>query len=156
MLSPYITNIRRKIGNDFLMLPSATILVRNSENKLLLVRHHNKGLWVTPGGMIEPDETPAQAAIREMKEETGCDVELIRLIGVYGGRLFHMDYENGDLVGYTAAAFEARIINGEPTPDGKEILETSYFSYDEIKSLPSEKWLHLLVEDLYLNRVSLL
>ncbi len=47
------------------------------ENKVLLHKHKKLGIWLPPGGHIELDEDPNQAAIREAKEETGLDIELI-------------------------------------------------------------------------------
>ncbi len=48
---------------------------------LALWNERERPAWTLPGGGIEPDETPEQAAIREVREETGYDVELIRLLG---------------------------------------------------------------------------
>ena len=45
--------------------------------------------WTTPGGMIEPEETPADAAVREAWEETGLVVALTRIVGVFGGSALH-------------------------------------------------------------------
>lgn len=47
------------------------------ENKLLLVKHHDLGKWVQPGGHIEKDETPEETAIRETYEETGVKITLL-------------------------------------------------------------------------------
>jgi 8-oxo-dGTP diphosphatase len=47
------------------------------EGRLLLVRHAKLGKWLPPGGHIEPDETPDEAVLREVREETGLDVELV-------------------------------------------------------------------------------
>jgi 8-oxo-dGTP pyrophosphatase MutT (NUDIX family) len=47
------------------------------KNKVLLHKHKKLGLWLPPGGHIELDEDPNQAAVREVKEEAGLDVELI-------------------------------------------------------------------------------
>jgi len=45
--------------------------------KVLLLHHKKLGVWLYPGGHIEKDETPDQTVIREVKEETGLDVEII-------------------------------------------------------------------------------
>lgn len=47
------------------------------DNKVLLVKHKKLGVWLYPGGHVEEDETPDQALVREVKEETGLDVEII-------------------------------------------------------------------------------
>ena len=48
-----------------------------SEGKVLLVHHRKLGVWLYPGGHVENYETPNQAVIREVREETGLDVEII-------------------------------------------------------------------------------
>jgi ADP-ribose pyrophosphatase YjhB (NUDIX family) len=53
------------------------------EGKLLLTKREDFETWILPSGGVEEGESLAQAAIRETKEETGLDVELTRLVGVY-------------------------------------------------------------------------
>lgn len=55
---------------------TASILIVQ-DNKVLLHKHKKLGIWLPPGGHVELDEDPNQAALREAKEETGLDVELI-------------------------------------------------------------------------------
>jgi 8-oxo-dGTP diphosphatase len=57
-------------------------LIINDENKVLLVKNPRKG-WEFPGGIIEPGETLPQGLIREIKEETGVDVEILNIVGIY-------------------------------------------------------------------------
>jgi 8-oxo-dGTP pyrophosphatase MutT (NUDIX family) len=91
---------------------------------------------MTIGGAIDPDETPADAAVREVWEETGLHVEPMRLVGVFGGPEFRVTYANGDAVLYTAIAFEARLLGGEARPDGHEAIALRYVSRDEAGRLP--------------------
>jgi ADP-ribose pyrophosphatase YjhB (NUDIX family) len=149
MFSQYIKDLRKRIGNDFLLLPSVTILLFDQHDKILLVRHHNDNVWVAPGGMIEPDETPENAAIREMLEETGYYVKLRKTLGTYGGPEFRITYKNGDEVGYVMTVYMARLVSGEPKPDGKEILELNFFSYNETKNLSCGKWLPVILKDIF-------
>ncbi len=53
------------------------------EGKILLTKREDFETWILPSGGVEEGESLAQAAIRETKEETGLDVELTRLVGVY-------------------------------------------------------------------------
>jgi 8-oxo-dGTP pyrophosphatase MutT (NUDIX family) len=84
-MSEYIRNIRSKVGSTMLQMPSVTIFNYDDTGQILLVKHADTGLWVAPGGAIEPGETPADAAVREMWEETGLLVRLVRILGVYVG-----------------------------------------------------------------------
>ena len=64
-MSGYLEQIRRKVGHDLLLLPSASVAIHNDQLGLLICRHADKNIWVTPGGLIEPGEHPADAAVRE-------------------------------------------------------------------------------------------
>ncbi len=56
---------------------TASALIQNDEGKVLLVYHKKLDVWLYPGGHIEANETPDEALVREVKEETGLDVEII-------------------------------------------------------------------------------
>lgn len=154
-MSPYLAQLRNKVGHDLLLLPSVTVLVFNTEGQVLLVRHADKNVWVAPGGMIEVDETPEQAARREMQEETGCEVTLLGILGVYGGPAFRVQYQNEDEVAYVMTVFEARITGGELKPDGQETLETRFFSHAEIHGLTTGTWLPEVVQDVFAKKAAL-
>lgn len=67
-------------------LPCAAAFVKNEHEKILLVKRGvepGKGKWALPSGFIELDETPEEACLRELKEETGLDGRIVRLLGVY-------------------------------------------------------------------------
>ena len=61
------------------------IIIQNDDGQILLEKRSDCGLWGLPGGRIEPGESIATAALREVKEETGLDIKIIRLLGVYSG-----------------------------------------------------------------------
>lgn len=85
-------------------LPSAAAFVRNKKNEILLVKRGvepGRGKWALPSGFIEIDETPELACLRELKEETGLDGEIIRLIGVFSQR--SLVYKNVLIIGYEVA-----------------------------------------------------
>src|SRR5262249_30102470 len=97
-ISEYLRNLRSKVGPTLLLVPSVTGLVFDDDGRVLLVRHSNGGVWVAPGGAIDPGETPQDALVREVWEETGLRVMPKRMCGVFGGPEFHVQYANGDEV----------------------------------------------------------
>ncbi len=146
-ISPYVKGIRRKIGNDLLLMPSVSVVVRDDEGRILLARHAYQNIWAFPGGAIDPEEHPYDAGVREIKEETGLDVEITRIISVHGGPEFSWSYANGDRVNYVIIALEARLLGGAMEPDGEEVLELRYFSVEEIEELGVWEWMHVVLRE---------
>lgn len=138
-ISDYMRSLRERIGTRLLEIPSVCVLCFE-EDRVVLVRHAETGNWTTPGGAVEPLEVPADTALREMWEETGLLVELLRVIGVYGGPEFTTTYRNGDAVSFLMTVFLAREVGGALRPDGAETLEVARFTRDEVTRLPMAPW----------------
>src|SRR5215468_7702310 len=119
-ISDYLQAVRRKVGHDLLLLPSAAVVLHDEQMRILLCLHADKKIWVAPGGLIEPGEQPADAAIRETLEETGLNIRLTGIAGVYGGEDLIIDYPNGDRASYVGTVFHGRVVGGELKPDGTE------------------------------------
>lgn len=68
-----IKKIDKNIEKHF----TASALVINKANRVLLVNHKKLGVWLYPGGHVEINETPDETLVREVKEETGLDVTII-------------------------------------------------------------------------------
>src|SRR5215468_6986970 len=107
-MSEYIRKLRERIGTTVLEVPTAGVLTFDDRGRVLLVRHVEGNDWTSPGGMIEPYETPSDAAVRETWEETGLLVELTRIVGVFGGPMCTAVYSNGDRVSFVSTVFLAR------------------------------------------------
>jgi 8-oxo-dGTP pyrophosphatase MutT (NUDIX family) len=65
------------------VVPAAVALVAREDGAVLLIRRTDNGNWALPGGAIEMNESVAEAAIRETFEETGIQIEVTGLLGVY-------------------------------------------------------------------------
>jgi len=118
------------------MLPAAVVLPVDSAGRLLLVRPTGEDdRWDLLGGAVDPGESPAEAAVRESREEIGVEVRLLDLIGVFGGSDYVVTYPNGDRVEYVSAAYTAEIMSGEPIPDGDEISEAAWFAVADLPGL---------------------
>jgi 8-oxo-dGTP pyrophosphatase MutT (NUDIX family) len=146
-ISPYLRRLRERVGHDLLLLPSVAVLARDEHDRLLLVREAETGMWQTIGGAVEPDESPAEAAIREAAEEAGVVVELTGIRGVIGGPLFRMTYPNGDLVSYVPTIFDARVVGGEPHADGDETIDVAWYRTDQFADVALSEFTIALLSD---------
>lgn len=96
-----------------------------SREQILLTKRRDVPVWVFPGGRVEKGETPEQAAMREGKEETGCEIELVRKVG---------NYSPANRLSRHTHFFEARIRAGTPiTTD--ETCAVRFFSTDALPRL---------------------
>ena len=145
-MSEYVRSLRERVGTMQLEMPTASVIVFDDARRILLVRHIEGNEWTTPGGLIEPEETPADAAVREAWEETGLAVELVRIVGVFGGKPCTSTYSNGDRVAWVSTVFEAKVVGGEPRHDGEETLEVRFLHADELRKLPRKSHVDMFVE----------
>ncbi len=148
-ISEHMRRVREKVGPDLLVVPSVTIITFDDRGRVLLAKHADAGVWVAPGGSVDPHESPADAAVREMWEETGLVVEPTRVLGVYGGPEFHVTYANGDEVSYLMIVFECRVIGGTLRPDRVETLELGYFWETDLATLSLPPWAKVVLPDVF-------
>jgi 8-oxo-dGTP diphosphatase len=131
-IAPYIKRIRALVGHELLVLPSAGVLPRDDDGRILLVRLLDTDQWAVIGGAIEPDESPEQAALREAEEEAGVHLSLGRILGVIGGPEFRITYPNGDQTSYVSTVFDATVTGGTPRPDGDETSAVRWWPADQL------------------------
>ena len=105
-----------------------------SRERILLTRRTDNGQWCLPGGAMEAGESLAETCIREVREETGLEVQVIRLIGVYSTPHQIVAYADGNQKQTVSHSFEAEVIGGELTLSD-ETTEYGYFTPEEIVHL---------------------
>ena len=143
--SEYVASIRERIGNELLLLPGVTAVIREGE-RFLVARHAHSDHWSLIGGAVEPGEEPAEAVVREVLEETGARVRIDGIVGAYGGRPLMVKYPNGDRVAYVTTAYECHLLDA-PHPDEDELLELGWFTRTEILDLPRHEWIDRVIGD---------
>lgn len=135
-----------RCGYIFYQNPRPTVGVFIVENnKILLAKraiNPYKGWWDTIGGFMEEEETPKECAIRETKEETGLDIEILDILGVGKDT-----YQDQDLVHTVPISYTAKMVGGTMKPDD-DVAELKWF---DLNNLPenvafesNKKALHLL------------
>ncbi len=148
-ISDYLRGLRAKVGTDLLLVPAVTMVCRDEDGRVLLARHADNDRWALPGGSIDPDETPADAAVRELWEEAGVRATPERILGVYGGPLFTVTYPNGDQIVSVDTVFACRIDSGTLAADQDEITELRYFRETEAAQLDLPSWVQLVLADVF-------
>jgi ADP-ribose pyrophosphatase YjhB (NUDIX family) len=90
-------------------------VVFDDRGRVLLHRRTDFNTWALPGGAIETGQTAEQATVREVQEETGYDVRVARLVGIYSTPAnTTITYPNGDVVSYVNLSFECAVVGGTP------------------------------------------
>ncbi|CAN5249194.1 NUDIX domain-containing protein [soil metagenome] len=151
-ISDHLKNLRAKVGHGLLLVPSVTAFLYDGRGRILLVRHSEGGVWVAPGGSVEPNESPSDAVVRETWEETRLLVEPVRVAGVYGGPEFQVTYSNGDQVTYLMTVFECRALGGAMRPDGVETLEIGYFAESDLAAPNLPAWARVVLTHAFSER----
>jgi ADP-ribose pyrophosphatase YjhB (NUDIX family) len=112
---------------------SATIF-DPTRQKVLLTRRSDNGRWCLPGGRTESGESLSETCVRETLEETGLEVRIVRLLGVYSSPHRLVEYPDGNRYHIVALNFEAEPIGGTLTLSD-ETTDYGYFLWDEIKGM---------------------
>ncbi len=110
---------------------TTTAIITYPQNKILLIKRTTPpfiGYWALPGGRAEIGETPEQTVLREVKEETGLDGEIVRKIGEYHEQGVQGGYEYD----YYPTCFLVKPVGGEMKRQETEIAEIKLFKLDDI------------------------
>lgn len=117
------------------MLPSVAAVIFDAEERLLLQRKGRGEGWSLPAGAIEPGETPQQAIVREVLEETGLTVTNAEVLAVFGGKEFRYEYPNGDRVEYLVVLFKCVTSAEAGGHTDPETVALKYTSVDQMPKL---------------------
>jgi 8-oxo-dGTP pyrophosphatase MutT (NUDIX family) len=94
------------------LVPAASAVVVDETGRVLLQRRRDNGLWALPGGVMEIGESISEAAVREVQEETGYNVEPLYVIGVYSDPKHVFAYSDGEVRQEFSVCFACRVVGG--------------------------------------------
>ena len=136
-----IAVVRPFIGHAPLIAVGAMAVVVGADGRILTIQRQDNKVWALPAGFSDLGENVAQTAVRETFEETGYQIALERLIGVYSGADFQHTYQNGDVVQNVGAIFKARVVGGRPMPDLAEVAGLRWQTPAQfLAGMPSASW----------------
>jgi ADP-ribose pyrophosphatase YjhB (NUDIX family) len=128
------------------IVPAASAVVTDSNGKILLHKRRDNALWSLPGGALELGESIEQAISREVKEETGFEVEVLKCIGIYTDPEHIIAYSDGEVRQQFSICFECRIIGGELSISS-ESYEVQFFTVEETKQLAMHPAQRVRIQD---------
>ncbi|RFS82872.1 NUDIX domain-containing protein [Actinomadura spongiicola] len=121
------------------LVPSVNVVVENDKGEILIIRRTDNDNWALPGGAIDLGESVTQAAIRETKEETGIDVEIADLVGIYSDPKHVIHYtSNNEVRQEFTILLSARLVGGELRASD-ESSAVSWFSKKEWQELEMDQ-----------------
>ena len=147
-MSNYIMDLRKIVGHRTLLQVGASVILEDSQGRILLQKRSDNHCWGYAGGSVELDEVVEEAAKRELFEETGLIAESLELFGVFSGKETHYVYPNGDEVSNVDIVFICKEYSGELKCQKGEVDELRFFSVEEIPEnisppirVPLKKWI---------------
>ena len=118
------------------LVPSANVIVADDHGRLLMIRRTDSGNYAFPGGAMELGEFIADAAVREAKEETGYDVEVTDVVGLYTNPGHLVEYtSDGEVRQEFTIVFGGRVVGGEPRIN-EEASEVVWIDPADVDELP--------------------
>ena len=108
-------------------------IIFDGVGRVLLGKRADNGMWGLPTGHMERGETIEEAMVREVHEETGLHVKVVKLIGLYSDPVSQVfAYPAGDIVQFLTACFQCGVAGGTLHCDGSEILDVAFVAVDAL------------------------
>jgi ADP-ribose pyrophosphatase YjhB (NUDIX family) len=147
-----VTDVPKRDYYDDPLAPAANSLVvavgavvRNESGGVLMIQRTDNGLWALPGGAQEIGETPSEAAVREIYEETGINTRVTGLVGIYSDPRHVIAYDDGEVRQEFSIVFYAQPIGGSPRTSS-ESSRVHWVTRAEIDSLQIHQSVQLRIQ----------
>ena len=111
---------------------AVSAFIQDDDGRILMIRRTDNDLYSIPGGQLELGETLAQAAVREVREETGIECEVVGVVGLYSDPKHVISYDDGEVRQEFSICFRARYISGT-TRTSTESKEVFWISKDDLE-----------------------
>lgn len=95
------------------LVVAVAVVVRDAFGRLLMIERTDNGLWAIPGGAQDIGETTRQAAVREVREETGIEVDVTGVVGIYSDPRHVIAYDDGEVRQEFSIVFSAAPVGGQ-------------------------------------------
>jgi 8-oxo-dGTP pyrophosphatase MutT (NUDIX family) len=116
------------------LVVAASAVVTDDAGRILLQRRRDNDLWALPGGGMDMTDSLPGTAVREVKEETGLDIEITGLVGTYTDPRHVIAYTDGEVRRQFNVCFTARVVGGT-LAISDESTELRFVAPDELEDL---------------------
>jgi len=128
------------------LVVGGSAIVSDSAGRVLLQRRSDSGNWALPGGTMDIGETFAQCVIRETREETGLDVALDRIVGIYSDPAHVFAYDNGEVRQQFNICCACTIVGGSIAVSN-ESTAVQFFPVDELEHIQMHPTVLIRIRD---------
>jgi ADP-ribose pyrophosphatase YjhB (NUDIX family) len=127
------------------LVPGASGIVVDDEGKILVLRRSDNARWALPGGAMDIGESIAQTVTREVREETGLEVEPLYIVGVYSDPQHVFAYDDGEVRQQFSVCMACRITGGRVRAS-EESSEVAFFTPQEIDDLDMHESIRIRIQ----------
>ena len=128
------------------LVVGSSAIVTDENGKILLQRRSDSGNWALPGGAMDIGETFAQSAVREVKEETGFDVRIDRIVGIYSDPGHVFAYDDGEVRQEFSICLACTIVGGTLAVSS-ESTAVEFFPVEELPNLRMHESIRTRIRD---------
>ncbi|MEU2612664.1 NUDIX domain-containing protein [Micromonospora sp. NPDC007271] len=139
----YLNDPRAPQANSLVV--AVTAFVQDERGRVLLIKRSDNSLWALPGGAQDVGESTAQAAVREVEEETGLHVEITGISGIYSDPAHVIAYDNGEVRQEFSICLRARVVGGVMRTSS-ESSEVKWAEPESIQALPIHPSMRLRIK----------
>lgn len=127
------------------IIPAASAIITDPEGNILLQRRRDNDFWALPGGTMEIGESISATVIREVKEETGLDVQPLYIVGIYTDPHHVIAYSDGEVRQQFSICFYCRILGGTVRMS-EESTDIAFFSPQDIAQMSLHPSIRLRIQ----------
>ncbi|MBM0204318.1 NUDIX domain-containing protein [Micromonospora sp. STR1s_5] len=124
---------------------AVTVFVEDEQGRVLLIHRTDNGLWALPGGAQDFGEYISETAVRETREETGVEVKVAGVVGIYTNPNHVVEYSDGEVRQQFSICFRGRYLSGEPTTS-EESSSVRWVAQDQLDNLPIHPSMKLRID----------
>lgn len=135
------------------LLPGGSAIVSDDQGRVLMQRRSDSDNWALPGGVMDVGETLEQCVVREVKEETGLEIEITGLVGIYTDPAHVIAYADGEVRQEFNVTYRGRVVGGDLAVSD-ESTDVRFVDPVELDDLPIHETVRLRLRHYAQNRTT--